>query len=356
MQKRLFSFLMAFFLLGGASAAALFAFSPCAQAQQIGIAAVVNDEAITTADVESRVRLALLGAGGETSPEAIKRLRDQIVQNMIDERIMLQEAKKLDLSVDETTIDSEAAALSQQNGIPVEHLPAFLASKGVPVSALRDQIRAKLAWGLVVQRSIRPRIAVADDEVDAEIARLQANAGEPEYLLGDIFLPVDSPADEDKVYQTGIRLIEQMARGARFSALARQFSQDFSAASGGDLGWVRLSDVDAALVPFVRKMNAGTVSPPLRTAQGFHIIMLRQMREGVGGGALSSQGGGGHDPSSVSPSPVSSSPVAPSPVSPPSAAAFDRTAITNKLGNEKLELQARRYLRDLRQEAFVDIR
>lgn len=245
----------------------------------LGIIAVVNDDAITNNDLDGRVRLALLGSGIQSTPDILARLRGQVLRSLIDERLQLQEAKKFEITVDDKEIDEQIAKLAQQNNMTPEKLKPFFASKGVSLNVLREQMRANILWAKVVQRKIRPQVQISDEEVDDEIARLSANAGKAEYLAAEIFLPVTSPQQEQGVQQAASRLIEQMSKGARFSSIARQFSQAATAAAGGDLGWVQTGQLEPELNEALSRMSPGTVSPPIRTAGGFHILMLRDMRQ-----------------------------------------------------------------------------
>lgn len=459
MTRYLISALIWAFL--GLAPAAAFADPPLAPATgHLGIAAVVNDEAITNADVEGRMRLALIGAGMQPPPEVLARLKGQILRSMIDERLQLQEAAKYSITVPEANIDGEVAKMAAQNRMKPEQLPAFFASRGANISTLREQIRAAMSWAMVVQRRLRPQVDIGDDEIDAEIARLAANAGQPQYLAAEIFLPVDTPAQDENVHQTALRLVEQMARGAHFSAVARQFSQSPSAASGGDLGWITKGQLEPQLDTTLQQMTVGTLSPPIRTATGYHILMLRDQRDVPASGTAAararpaarsvasanpdqatlslrqmlipvsrrdtaatvqaatqrletlreqakscsdvermakeagdSRGGSlgemklANLPPALQPilrtlpvsqpsqlmrndsgvlflmvcsrkmpeAPVAAAEPAAADVA-PAAGGVDRQAITNTLGQQKLELLARRYLRDLRQNAFIEIR
>lgn len=399
----------------------------------LSIVATVNDDAITSADLEARMKLMLLGSGIQPSPEILARLRGQVLRSLIDERLELQDAKAQNVEVADAEIDAQIAKLAQQNHQTPAALPAFFARAGVPISTLRDQMRASIAWAKVVQRKLRSQIDIGDDEVDAEISRMKANAGKPEYLVADIFLPVDSPRQEGAVRQSAEKLIETMAHGARFSGVARQFSQSASAASGGDLGWLLPGQLEPQLDDAIRSMHPGTLSPPLRTATGYHILMLREVRltPGSGGGTDPVQSnydlrqvliplGTGASSQSVADAghkiqamqsqakscsdmerlatqqgdrnhgnlgtikypdlpPALQGMIAALPDNTPSPplrnekgvlflmvcsrqgpastnGGIDRQAITNQLGDQKLELMARRYLRDLRQSAFIDVR
>lgn len=398
----------------------------------LGIVATVNDDAITSSDLEGRMRLMMLGSGIQPTPEILAKLRQQVLRTLVDERLQAQEAKDLGITVEEAEIDEQIAKLAQQNNVSPANLPQFFARGGVSIATLREQMRANISWTKVIQRKLRPRVDIGDDEVDAEIARIQSNAGKPEYLVADIFLPVDTPQQESSVEQSANKLIETMAKGARFSGIARQFSQSASAATGGDLGWLQLGQLEPQLDEAIRKMSPGTLSPPIRTATGYHILMLRDVRV--------TQGGNTPDPTKTTfnlrqvliPLPPSADEATVSAASrrlerlqpqakscndmermaadigdpnrgrigdmkydqlPPALQSMisalpdntaspalrnergalflmvcsrtapegavlniDRTLVMNRIGAQKLELLARRYLRDLRQNAFIDIR
>ncbi len=398
----------------------------------LGIVATVNDDAITNTDLEGRMKLMLLGSGIQPNPEVLAKLRAQVLRTLVDERLQAQEARSLNVTVDEKEIDEQVAQLAKQNNMSAAQLPQFFARSGVPIAALREQMRANIAWSKVIQRKLRPRVDISDDEVDAEIARIRANAGKPEYLVADIYLPVDSPSQESSVEQTAHKLIDTMAKGARFSGIARQFSQAATAATGGDLGWLQPGQLEPQIDEVIRKMSPGTLSPPIRTATGYHIVMLRDVRMTQGGGApdpakstyslrqvliplspraseaevaaasrklerlqpqaktcadmerMAADAGdknrgriGDIEYSKLPPAlqgMIASLPdntaspalrnengalflMVCSRTAPAGAVTnIDRGEVTNRIGAQKLELAARRYLRDLRQNAFIDIR
>jgi peptidyl-prolyl cis-trans isomerase SurA len=387
------------------------------------IAAIVNDNVITTMDLEARTRLAMLSSGLPESPEVIHRLLPQVLRGLIDEQLELQEAKHDDVTVSPQEIDNAVKKIETDNNIP-GGMKNYLESHGIPFDTLRDQLRGVLSWNKVIQRELRPRVEVGDDEVDAAIERIHANAGKEEYHVDEIFLAVDSPKDEDQVRQFGDNLVQQLKQGGNFGNIARQFSQGTGATEGGDIGWVQEGQWPAELNRALVAMQVGDIEGPIRSANGFHILKLVDKRtiaaasgggsmtlalqqafkpyDGGGPGALqqeaerirtaingcanlegqmTSQFPGWHvqDMGTVElgkipgwiadkvrevPAGKASDPVA----TPKGALVFfvcekhvpeggiDRGAIISQIGTEKLELQARRLLRDLRQDAYLDIR
>lgn len=247
------------------------------------IAAVVNDEIISLSDLEARVRLAVVSSGLTDSPEARQRLAPQVLRTLIDERLQVQEAKRLNISVTDKEIDEALAQLAQQNRMSGEQLVQMLEQRAVPVSTLRSQIRATISWTKLVQRRLRPAVEIGDEEVDQVVQRIQANAGKPEYLVAQIFLAVDRPDQDEEVRRLAERLVEQISQGASFPAVARQFSQSADSATGGDIGWVQSGQLPDELDDRISELRVGQMSRPIRSVSGYHILLLRDQRTVMAG-------------------------------------------------------------------------
>ncbi|MFV3128618.1 peptidylprolyl isomerase [Niveispirillum sp. KHB5.9] len=249
-----------------------------AQGQLGRIAAIVNEEPITVADVEGRMQLAIVSSGLPDNAETRQRMLPQVIRLLTDESLQIQEARERNLTVteDELTEDLEAAA--QRNRMDIDQLKAALAQAGVPWTTMRQQMLAQIAWSKVVQRVVRQQVTVPDSEVTAYIERIRANAGKPEYQVAEIFLAVDNTTNEAEVQNLGERLVEQIGRGANFSAVARQFSQSAGAANGGDLGWIQQGQLEDNLDRSLQQMQKGQFSRPIRGAAGYHILWLRDQR------------------------------------------------------------------------------
>lgn len=242
------------------------------------IVAVVNEEAITASDLSARTKLILLSAHVADTAETQQRLRQQVLRSLIDERLQLQEAARLNQTITEKEIEAGIAQVAQQNQMSRAELERMLASRGAPVSTLKAQVKSTLAWTKVIQRKIRPTIHVGDEEVDAYLERFKANLGKTESLVAEIFLPVDTSRQEEEARRSAERLIEQMRSGASFSAMARQFSQGAGAGNGGDMGWIQPGQLGDELNAALSALRPGQLSPPVRTPSGYHILLVRDQR------------------------------------------------------------------------------
>lgn len=254
---------------------------PVAQSQDAveRIAAVVNEDVISTTAVDARVRLGLLASGLAPTAENIDRVRPQVLRGLIDERLRLQEADRLNLVVEGDDISAQVADIAQQNGLTADQFVGLMDRAGVPLWTLEEQIRAQLAWNQLVSRRVLPTVRIGEEEIDETITRLQASQGTPEYLLANIFLAVDNPANEAEVAAFAQQIVEEIGNGAPFGAVARQFSDGVGAAAGGDMGWVLQGQLEPALDEALPRLTPGQVSDPIRGVGGYHILLLRQQRQ-----------------------------------------------------------------------------
>jgi len=252
----------------------------------LGIAAVVNDDVISMLDLNARISMVMESAQLENTAENRMKIAPQVLRGLVDEKLKLQETRESGVKVTQGNIEQALKDIADKNKMTVDQLTEHLRSIGVPISTLATRVETELAWSYYVQSRLAKKILVGAEEIKDEINRIQTNAGKPEYLLAEIFLPVESPAQEAEVRTVAERLLVQMKQGAPFSGLARNFSRAPSAALDGDMGWVQYANLDPALQRVITKMRAGTASPPVRTLGGYYIMFLRKIRTspGLGGG------------------------------------------------------------------------
>ena len=242
--------------------------SPDGQVSETRIAAVVNDEAISVADVTSRLKMVMLSSNLTDSPETRQRVAAQVLRTIVDEKLQVQEAKRQNITATDEEINKAVGQIEKQNNMQPGQLDQVLKSHGIERSALVDQLTASIVWQKLVRRLVSQTNGVSDEEIDYALKRTKESANEPQSRVAEIFLAVDNPQQEDEVRRLAERLTEQMKQGARFSAVAQQFSQSATAAVGGDIGWVRADQLSPELGKAVAQMRAGELSPPIRAGAG----------------------------------------------------------------------------------------
>jgi len=240
----------------------------------------VNGNIITGTDVDHRVALILEANEIEVPEEELQRLRLQVLRNLIDETLQVQEAVALDMEVTADEVDAAYTRFAEQGrNMTVEELATYLRSIGSSPRTIKRQIQGELAWDRLLRRNVAPFVNVSEAEVTELHDRLQASRGTNEYRLGEIFLQ-SAPANRDAVAANAQQIVQQLREGGSFQAYARQFSQATTAAVGGDLGWIRLEQLqNPQLEGIVGEMLAGQLVGPVEIPGGFWIGLMIDRRQ-----------------------------------------------------------------------------
>ncbi|MCB5943464.1 peptidylprolyl isomerase [Acidocella sp. KAb 2-4] len=247
--------------------------------QSASIAAVVNGQVITSQDVYNRARLLAISTGMNPTPDVITRLSPQVTKQLIDQTLEQQEIAKRNVTVSDDDVAQAVAHIEQGNNMPAGGLRQRLAAVGVPFSTLLAQIRTQLGWQQVLHQVLGPGLQPTPGDMNAEKAALKATIGSTQYHLAEIFIPVTGPDDEVTARNFTNTVIAQLRAGAPFPVIAAQFSQDQTALSGGDLGYVQLSQLDAPVAATVSEMPVGAISNPIRVPGGYEVVQLLDKHE-----------------------------------------------------------------------------
>lgn len=251
------------------------------------VAAIVNDSVITTYDVQQRIKLMIISSGGQVNPQALPQLQQRALKDLVDEKLKLLEAKEFELEIEKAEIDAEVQQIAAQGGVTPDQLAETLRADGISIDTLRKQIEAGIAWPRLVQGRYGKRVRVSKDEIETTMQRMKEDASKEQFLVSEICIPVPSPDQAQTYYEGGLQLIAQMRRGVPFAVVAQQFSACTSAASGGDLGWVRSGELPPEIDEAVRALPAGAVTNPIPSEGAFMIMALRDKREATAQGEKS---------------------------------------------------------------------
>lgn len=290
--------------------------------RSMSIVAVVNQDAISESDVQDRLHLIISSSGLPDSPDLRKRVLPQVLDGLIEEQLKLQEAGRLNIEVKPEDITQGLKAIAEQNKFSLEQFESIMKSQGISRTTMERQISAQGAWSKVVQGKIRPQITVSPNDVDARKARIQGAIGKTEYLVSEIFLPVETPSSDTTVRQLAEKIYSELTaskNAAPFAAVAAQFSKSPGAAEkGGSMGWIQDGQLPKELNDVLPSLSEGQVSSVIRGASGYHILQMSKKR-------------------------TISSELVPS-----------DDDILNQIGLERLTRAQARYLADLKAAAFID--
>lgn len=271
--------------LAGLPAAAQQAPAPqqASQARPLGegVVALVNDKLISSYDLKQRMLLLIITSGVQVTQQNYAAFQQQALRALIDEHLQLGEADRFELKISDEEINEEIANMAQQSGLSTDQLLAELKRAGIESQTLRDQIKAEIAWGNLVNGRFRLKARVGKDQVDAFMAKLTEDSQKPQYLVAEILIDPETAGGQKEAEAGAQQLFDQIVQGvAPFQSVARQFSNAPSAANGGDAGWLVSGTIDPKIETVLSGMNTGQMTRPIVTDEGVYIYYLREKKEG----------------------------------------------------------------------------
>jgi peptidyl-prolyl cis-trans isomerase SurA len=252
-----------------------------ARAQDASIAAVVNGDVVTQADVENRARFFALATGQRVSPDVLQHLKPQILQQLINERLEIQEAEKRGVVVPDRSVAQAITEIEHSNNMGPGVLHQKLTELGIGFDTLVNQVRTQLAWTQVLHQVLGDAGRPSAADIDRRILIEKNKGAQPQYNVGEIFIRVANQAAQMDAQNFANTVIAQLRSGAPFPIIAAQFSQGETALQGGSLGWVGPDQLDPAVLALVSQMPIGAISNPVQVAGGLVIVQLRG-RQGPG--------------------------------------------------------------------------
>lgn len=248
-----------------------------------GIAAIVNDGVVLTSEVQEEMRqiVARMNEQGANVPPT-SALAPQILERLIIKRIQLQRAERVGIVIPDETLNLALTNIAERNGTTLSEFPQMLASQGIEYSSFRNQMREQIAIDQLRQRDVIQRINVSPRELEEYLERRASRASEnKEYKISHILIstPVDATVDSIAAAEEKISGILERARsGESFFELAVANSNGQNALQGGDLGWRKGNELPTLFADVVPELKSGEISEPVRSASGFHIVRLEQIR------------------------------------------------------------------------------
>lgn len=213
-------------------------------------------------------------------------LRQQVLEQMILEKLQLQVAKRMGITVENAAIDRAIEDIARRNNLTLDALKQALAADGITFEQFREQIRREMIIARLRDREMEGRVTVSDAEVDHFLAnnpdlmrRIEAEAGNVmQTHVRHILIRTNQATNDEAAKAKLLALRERIVNGADFAELAKANSDDGSAFRGGDLGWINPGDTVPEFEEAMNRLAPGEISQPVKTPFGWHLIQVLERR------------------------------------------------------------------------------
>lgn len=239
----------------------------------------VNDEVVLESDLTSFMKKSKSKSFqelyGGIDPTMLKN-REGVLAFLIDEKIIDQQVKKLELEASEQEVDGQIRSIVERNGITERQLKSRLAQLGTTMAQYRAGIKRQVERRHLLEREIKPNLQISDEQLKYFYKRhARQNKADAVYSIAHIFI---DPSKNTKVpaKQRAAEIWKEVSKNPdQFDQFVKTYSDDGSSAeTGGALGDFSLSSLVGEFKRVVPNTAIGSVTAPIKTSSGYHIVKV----------------------------------------------------------------------------------
>lgn len=241
------------------------------------VVAVVNNNVILQSDVNEVLRNVKASTDPQNLPDD-KTLKQQIIDRLINENLILQQAKKLNITVSEEDITATIKSIAAKNNMTVDELRSYLASVGMSYNSYRNKISNEILIDQARMNIIKQRIFISDREVNnlANTIAKQPNKNREVNISHILIALPDSPSKKQisDASNKAQKIVDRLKNGENFAKLAATYSNDERALDGGKMGWHKLNELPSIFEERLVRAQKNDIIGPIRSGVGFHILKV----------------------------------------------------------------------------------
>lgn len=272
----------------------------------------VNNKAITNSEVNDRYRFVIITSKLSIKDEGEKQiLRQQVIDKMVDEELIRQEAKELKLEIDDKELKDGVELVASHYKQTPSQFKALLKRNNISFENYSIQVEAEILWSKIIVDTLRSKVKISDVEVNEFFEQHKFSTDVRKFFLAEIVI---SPSENAAKFAE--KLVLELRNGANFENIAEQFSSGIDR----EIGWVSQGDLDEKIYLAVSKLAKGGYSDPVSLVNGYHIFKLLDTKKET------------------------------------KIAEKDLNAAKNIIFSRKMQTLAKGHLMDLRKRAFIEVK
>jgi peptidyl-prolyl cis-trans isomerase SurA len=255
------------------------------------IVAIVNDEVISLYELNQTVVPYIQKVKASQYPPDVERqvlfeVRNQVLNELINQKLTDQELKQQNISVSEKEVDSTIERLKESRRLTDEELRKALADEGISYEEYRKQTKQQLSRARLVNREVRSKIVITEQDIkDYYDQHIVEYAGKKRYHLRNLYSRVSTMATDAERHNARNAMeaiLAELKAGKPFSTLRDTETASGQRLEGGDLGEFKLEDLSPHLREAVETMTTGEFTPVIEEPFGYQIVYVENVTESAG--------------------------------------------------------------------------
>jgi peptidyl-prolyl cis-trans isomerase SurA len=216
---------------------------------------------------------------GEELLDKLNQLRRDALDQLIESKLVLQQARKMNINVDDADVEEKLQEVRSRFSSPDEFENA-LKQQGLTIEDLKNRYREQIMSGILMARSVHAKIFVSPSEVAAYYNGHKDKFRMPQSVeIWNILVRVDDDNNDKEAKKKAIRIWKMVKAGAEFSSMAKKYSEGPFAEKGGYMGFVKKNQLKPELDKVIFRLNKGEVSKIVKSNLGYHIFQAGKKTE-----------------------------------------------------------------------------
>ena len=249
------------------------------------VVAIVEKGVITEVELQEAIKAALAFSKKESTPEGEYEdlVRADVLDKLIYKSLIEQYAAQSGYNVDQKKIDAFLKNISEKNNTTIEGLQKIIEGDGLKFNKFIDNIRYELLLKQIKNKEISSQINISNFEIDSQL-RKNSVLNPDIYNVSHILIQNLSGASEVEIkanYEKSMEVYKILLTKKSFEEVAKKYSNDLTAKSGGNIGWKKEQDLPELFNTQIAKISVGEITKPFKSPNGFHILKINE-KKGIG--------------------------------------------------------------------------
>lgn len=235
------------------------------------VLAKINNKIITNLELADRYRFVLFSSKIKIkTPQDRSIILNQIIDKMIDEELIRQEAAKFKIEVTSDEMQATLESVAKQYKKNPTQFKIDLLQRDISFNNYLRQVEVELLWSKIVSEGLRSRVKITEVEVKEFFEQQKYDTSVKKFLIAQVFIP-----NSENSKMIADKLVVELRNGADFSNVVKQFSRDsLVTENNGEIGWVSQKEINAKLYVVISQLSRGGYSDAVQSAEGYYIFKL----------------------------------------------------------------------------------
>ena len=244
------------------------------------VVAIVEKEVITEVELRNSINQVMTSKKENSDEQYTDLVRASVLNELIQKSLIEQYANESGITIEQKKIDAFLTNIAKKNKLTIEELRNTIEKDGIKFGRFIDNIRYELLLKQIKNKEISSKINISDFEIESQLRKNEV-LNPDVYNISHILIQNSSDASPEQIkenYEKSMEVYKMLLAKNSFEDIAKNYSNDSTAKSGGNIGWKKEADLPKLFNDQLAAINVGEITKPFQSPNGFHILKINEKK------------------------------------------------------------------------------